>query len=69
MGDFKQKYWYENNMKNIITVILKNMGSSDKKRHPSCKQSDVATTLLSRDWKGLSNFASNGIVEVICEKK
>lgn len=50
--------------KYITTVILKNMGSSDKKRQPSCKEVSVATTLLSRDYKGLSNFASNGVVEV-----
>lgn len=49
---------------NQITVILKNMGSSDKKRIPDCWESDVATTLLSRDWKGLSNYASNGVIEV-----
>ncbi len=52
-------------MKNQITVILKNMGSSDKKRVPDCWQSDVATTLLCRDYKGLSNFASNGVIEVL----
>ena len=51
-------------MKNQITVILKNMGSSDKKRVPDCWESNVATTLLSRDWKGLSNYASNGVIEV-----
>ena len=49
---------------NQITVILKNMGSSDKKREPLFWRSDVATTLLSRDWKGLSNYASNGVIEV-----
>lgn len=49
---------------NRITVILKNMGSSDKKRVPDCWESDVATTLLSRDWKGLSNYASNGVIEI-----
>ena len=47
-----------------ITVILKNMGSSDKKREPSFQKSDIATTLLSRDYKGLSNFASNGVIEI-----
>lgn len=40
------------------------MGSSDKKRKPSFYKSDIATTLLSRDYKGLSNFASNGVIEV-----
>ena len=48
----------------IKTVILKNMGSSDKRRQPSCKESNIATTLLSRDYKGLSNFASNGVIEI-----
>ena len=44
-------------------VLLKNMGSSDKTRIPEAKKTDIATTLLSRDYKGLSNYASNGAIE------
>ena len=47
-----------------ITVILRNMGSSNIKRDPSYKETKIATTLLSRDYKGLGNFASNGVIEV-----
>lgn len=55
-------------MKKQITVILKNMGSSDKKRIPDYKTVNVATTLLSRDYKGLGNFASNGVIEIDIKK-
>ena len=44
-------------------VLLKNMGSSDKTRIPEAKKIDIAATLLSRDYKGLSNYASNGAIE------
>lgn len=54
-------------MKEMITVILKNMGSSDIKRIPDYMLADIATTLLSRDYKGLGNYASNGVIEI--EKK
>ena len=51
-------------MKKQITTILINMGSSDRDRIPSYKIVDVATTLLSRDYKGLSNYGSNGVIEI-----
>jgi len=51
-----------------ITVILKNMGSSNIKRNPSYKETEIATTLLSRDYKGLGNFASNGVIEIISNR-
>ena len=44
--------------------IVKNLGSSDKNRDPDYKPSEIATTLLSRDYKGLSNYASNGVIEI-----
>lgn len=44
------------------------MGSSDKKRIPDYKIDNIATTLLSRDYKGLGNFASNGVVEIDSKK-
>ncbi len=56
-------------MNNQITVILKNMGSSDKNRIPDYQLTDIATTLLSRDYKGLGNFASNGVVEIYEKRK
>ena len=40
------------------------MGSSDKTRSPDYTIADIATALLSRDYKGLSNYGSNGVVEI-----
>lgn len=45
------------------TLSLKNMGSSDETRVPDGEQSDVAHTVMARDWKGLNNYGSNGVVE------
>jgi hypothetical protein len=45
------------------SVILYNMGSSDAERKPDAKSTDVSPTLLSRDYKGLSNYASSGVIE------
>ena len=45
------------------TVMLTNMGSSDEERIPDAKETGVASALLSRDYKGLSNYASNGVIE------
>lgn len=42
-------------------VLLK--GMIDKNMEPSCRKQDVATTLLARDYKGLNNFGSNGVIE------
>lgn len=51
-----------------ITVILKNMGSSDKNRNPDCTITNIGTALLSRDYKGLSNYGSNGVIEIEYKK-
>ena len=45
------------------SVLLKNMGSSDVDREPDARKTDTATTLLARDYKGLSNYDSNGVIE------
>lgn len=51
-----------------ITVILKNMGSSDKNRNPDYTITNIGTALLSRDYKGLSNYGSNGVIEIEYKK-
>ena len=43
--------------------MLTNMGSCDEQRVPDAKETGVASALLSRDYKGLSNYASNGVIE------
>lgn len=48
---------------------LKNMGSSDENRQPDMEISEISATLLARDYKGLSNFASNGVIEIWKIKK
>jgi hypothetical protein len=48
------------------SVILRNLGSSDENRTPGARETDVSATLLSRDYKGLSNYGSNGVIE--CER-
>lgn len=50
--------------KQIITAILKNMGSSNKDRTPSYTLTDIATTLLARDYKGWGNHFANGVIEI-----
>lgn len=45
------------------SVLLTNMGSSDEEREPSCKETDIACTLLQRDYKGLNNYSANGVIE------
>lgn len=47
-----------------IPILGKNLGSSDKEREPSGKPTDIAVTLLARDYKGFSNYASNMVIEV-----
>ena len=47
----------------MAAVLLKNMGSSDCDRVPEMRNTDIAVTLLSRDYKGLSNYGSNGVIE------
>ena len=48
------------------SIILRNCGSSDNDRTPNAKFTDIAGTLLSRDYKGLSNYGSNAVIE--CER-
>ena len=45
-------------------VILKNMGSADENRIPEMNETDVASTILARDYKGLGNYSSNGVLEI-----
>ena len=45
------------------TVIIKNCGSSDESRIPEAKPTNIATTLLARDFKGISNYGSNAVLE------
>lgn len=49
-------------MKNVATIIAKNLGSSDKSRKVGGGITEVACTLLQRDYKGLSNYASNAVI-------
>lgn len=44
----------------IETVIMKNM--IDKNLEPDAKIIDVACTLMARDWKGINNYGSNGVI-------
>ena len=39
------------------TVLLKNQ-CNDFERH-----TDIATTLMARDYKGLNNYGTNGVIE------
>lgn len=45
------------------TVLIIDILRKDKSRQPYVVETDVATSLLSRDYKGLSNYA-NGVIEV-----
>lgn len=51
-------------MKKQITAILKNMGSSNEDRIPSYRLTDVAETILARDYKGWGNHFANGVIEI-----
>ena len=51
-------------MKKQITVIVKDIKrAADKNREPDLIYTSIATSLLSRDWRGMSNWA-NGVLEV-----
>lgn len=51
-------------MKKRVTVIVKDIQrAADKNREPDIIKTDIATALLSRDWKGLSNWA-NCVLEI-----
>lgn len=43
---------------------LENLGSSDESRIPNLNLAETSVTLLSRDYKGLSNYHSNGVIEI-----
>lgn len=47
--------------KQMEAVLLK--GMIDKNLEPTATKQNVATTLLARDYKGLSNFGTNGVIE------
>ena len=47
----------------IETWLLKDMGET------ADKHIDVAVTLRARDYKGLDNYGSNGVIEVMVENK
>lgn len=42
-------------------VLLKNM--IDTSKEPELEIIDVSTTLLARDYKGLNNYGSNGVLQ------
>ena len=44
----------------IETVIMKNM--INKNLNPEAKITDVACTLMARDFKGICNYGSNGVI-------
>lgn len=48
------------------SIIIRNCGSSDETRIPDAKFTDIAATLMARDFKGLSNYGSNAVIE--CRK-
>lgn len=40
------------------------MASDSDNKEPSMEASTIATTVLARDYKGLSNYASNAVIEI-----
>ena len=50
--------------KQMVPVLLSGMLSENLNQN--AKQIDVACTLLARDYKGLNNYGSNGVLE--CKK-
>lgn len=54
------------------TIIVRNCASSDESRTPDAKFTDNAGTLMARDYKGLSNYGSNAVLDCqrisICEE-
>lgn len=45
----------------VKTCVLKNM--IDKKKEPTLDFQDVGVTILARNYKGLNNYGSNGVLE------
>ena len=61
--------YYERNNRDTSLVFrgggkITNMGSNDLNNQPSFELQDVSCTLLARDFKGLSNYGSNGVLEI-----
>lgn len=48
-----------------VPVLLKGMSSKDAV--PEIEKRDIAGALCARDYKGLNNYGSNGVLE--CRKK
>ena len=48
-------------LRQMEPVLLK--GMVDKDLEPTATKQEVATTLLARDYKGLNNFGTNGVIE------
>ena len=44
-----------------LTVCVKNM--IDKSTKAIAVKQDIAVTLMSRDYKGMNNYGSNGVIE------
>jgi hypothetical protein len=55
-----KKLIVENKIKEETTVLLSNQGTKIK------KETDIATCLMARDYKGFGNQVGNGVVE--CQK-
>lgn len=49
-------------MRMLIGIIAQNLGSSDESRKVGGYLTDVACTLLGRDYKGFSNYGSNAVI-------
>ena len=45
-------------------ITVNNLASENDAREPSLEPSTIAQTILSRDYKGLSNYASNAVMEI-----
>ena len=43
------------------TLLLK--GTVDKAIAPTASKIDVSTTIMARDYKGLNNYGTNGVIE------
>jgi DNA (cytosine-5)-methyltransferase 1 len=50
------------------TFTLKNMSTNNMDRVPDAVESDIGCTVLSRDWKGLTNYSSSGVIELEKER-
>lgn len=51
-------------MEKIISGLAQNLASSADDRRADFRPADVGTTILARDYKGLSNYASNVVIEM-----